>query len=210
MKKILKYLNEELKKEKNILLFNFIIFILGLTIGTLFINFITSADKTLLIEQLETYLSNINKLSNDVYGLNLFIDNIINNGLQLFIIFALGISMIGVLAVILILFFKGFMLGATLSTFLLKYKLKGVLGALLYVFPCYVLNIFIYIFLCYFAVKSCVKFLKAFFKKDKLDFRTFLGKYLLSFFISLLLMLVICLLDAYITPYLLKLFTFLI
>ena len=210
MKKILKYLDKELKKEKNILLFNFIIFTIGLTLGTLFINFITNADKTLLIEQLETYLSNVNKLSSDVYGLNLFIDNIINNGTQLLIIFVLGISMIGVLAVIFILFFKGFMLGATLSAFLLKYKLKGILGAFLYVFPCYVLNIFIYIFLCYFAVKSCIKFLKAFFKKDRLDFKCFLGKYLLSFIISISLITIISLIDAYLTPYLLKIFTFLI
>ena len=210
MKRIIEYLNVTIKKEKNIVIFNLIIFILGLIFGSLFINFITSEDKALLIEQLETYLGSVNKLSSDVFGLDVFLNNLLNNTIQLSIIFILGISMIGVLIVILILFFKGFMLGTTLSTFILKYKIKGILGALLYVFPIYVINIFIYIFMSFFAVNSCIKFLKALLKKDKLDFRVFLGKYLLSFIVSIVLITLTCLIDAYVTPYSLKLFTFLI
>ena len=210
MKKIIEYLNVTIKKEKNIILFNLIIFILGLIFGSLFINFITSEDKTLLIEQLETYLGSIKKLTNDVIGIDVFLSNLINNVVQLSIIFILGISMIGVLIVILILFFKGFMLGTTLSTFILKYKIKGILGSLLYVFPICIANIFIYIFMSFFAVNSCIKFLKALLKKDKLDFKGFLGKYLLSFIVSVILITLTCLIDAYLTPYLLKLFTYLI
>lgn len=210
MKKIIEYLNATIKKEKNILIFNIIIFISGLIIGTFFINFITKSDKALLVEQLEVYVSSIKKLSSDILGLNVFFNNILDNGLQLFIIFILGISMIGVLAVILILFFKGFMLGTTLSTFLLKYKIKGILGAFLYVFPVYIINIFVYIFLSFFAVNSSIKFLKALLKKDKLDFKTFLGKYLLAFIVSIIIMCFLCLADAYVTPYLVKIFTFLI
>ena len=210
MKKIIKYLNVTIKKEKNVVLFNLIIFILGLIFGSLFVNFITTEDKGLLIEQLDVYLNSINKLSSDVYGIDVFLDNLLNNTIQLSIIFILGISMIGVLIVILILFFKGFMLGTTLSTFILKYKIKGIIGALLYVFPMCIINIFIYIFMSFFAINSCIKFLKALLKKDKLDFKIFLGKYLLSFLVSIMLIIITCLIDAYLTSYLLKLFTFLI
>lgn len=209
MKKIINYLNETIKKEKSILVFTILIFLIGLVIGSLFINFITETDKKLLIEQLTLYLSSIEKLSSDVFGINVFFDNIINNGLQLSIIFVLGISMIGVPAVILILFLKGFMLGTTLSTFILKYSFKGVIGTFLYVFPVMIINILIYIFLSFFAVHASIKFLKAFLKKDNLNFKSFLGKYLLSFFISILLMAIICLIDSYLTPLLLKLFTYL-
>lgn len=208
MKKIIEYLNETIKKEKNKLIFVMVIFIIGLVIGSLFTNFITTDDKELLTNQLGVYFESIKKLSNDVFGIKVFSSELINNGLQLFIIFVLGISMIGLLAVIFILFFKGFMLGTTLSTMFLKYQLKGIVGAFFYVFPCLIINIMIYMLMSFFAVHASVKFLKALLKKDNLNFKSFLGKYLLTFILSIILMLITCLLDAYLTPLLLKLFTF--
>ncbi len=208
MLKIIAYLNETIKKEKNKVIFVLIMFIIGLIIGSLFTNFITSDDKNLLISQLEIYFNSIKKLSSDVFGLKVLKDELLNNGLQLFIIFALGISMIGLPVVIFILFFKGFMLGTTLSTMFLKYQLKGVIGAFLYIFPCLIINTLIYILMSFFAVHASVKFLKALLKKDNLNFKSFFGKYLLTFFICIILMSITCLLDAYLTPILLKLFTF--
>lgn len=210
MKKIIKYLNETIKKEKNILIFILITFFLGLILGSLFINFITEDDKKLLVEQLELFLSNVKNLTKDVFGIKVFSGEILNNGFQLFIIFVLGISMIGLPVVIIIMFFKGFMLGTTLATIILKYQFKGIIGSFLYVFPCYIFNIIIYIFISFFAVHASIKFLKALFKKDNLNFKSFFGRYLLSFIISMFLMNIVCLLDAYLTPVLLKLFTYII
>ena len=200
MKKIIKYLNETVKKEKNKLIFVIIMFIIGLVLGSIFTNFITSDDKSLLIEQLEVYFSSIEKLSNDVFGIKAFSSEILNNSLQLFIIFALGISMVGLPVVIFILFFKGFMLGTTLSTMFLKYQLKGIIGAFLYVFPCFIINILIYILMSFFALYVSTKFLKALIKKDNLNFKNFLGKYLLTFCLCIILMIINCLLESYLTP----------
>lgn len=210
MKKIINYLNETIKKEKQILIFVVLIFVVGLLAGSLFINFINSDDKVLLTTQVETFFENVKSLSNSVFGINAFTGFLINNYLQLILIFVLGISMIGVIVVIFILFFKGFTLGVTLSSIILKYQIKGVLGCLLYISPIMIINIFIYLFMCFFAVHASLKFLKAFIKKDGLNFKSFLGKYLLSFIISLVIMLGCCLLDAFLTPLLLKLFTFFI
>lgn len=210
MKKIIKYLNETIKKEKNILIFILITFFLGLILGSLFINFITEDDKKLLVEQLELFLSNVKNLTKDVFGIKVFSGEILNNGFQLFIIFVLGISMIGLPVVIIIMFFKGFMLGTTLATIILKYQFKGIIGSFLYVFPCYIFNIIIYIFISFFAVHASIKFLKALLKKDNLNFKSFFGRYLLSFIISMFFMFIVCLLDAYLTPVLLKLFTYII
>lgn len=210
MKKIINYLNDTIKKEKNVVIFIIITFLLGLIFGSLFINIITKTDKNLLIEQLELFLFDIKKLSPTVFGIKAFLDNLLNNILVLATIFVLGISMIGVLAVIIIMFFKGFMLGTTLSTFILKYHIKGVLGMVLYVFPAFLCNILIYTFISFFAIHASIKFLKALLKKDSLNFRVFLGKYLLAFIISIILMLITCLVDSYLTPLLLKLFTYII
>ena len=210
MKKIIQYLNETIQNEKNKLIFVVIMFLTGLVLGSLFTNFLTSGDTNLLINQVQTYFQSVKKLSGDVFGINVFYSEIINNGLQLLIIFTLGISMIGLPAVILILFFKGFMLGTTLSAIILKYQLKGVVGTFLYVFPCLIINIMIYVLMSFFAVHASVKFLKALLKKDNLNFKSFLGKYLLTFIICIILISITCLIDAYLTPLLLKLFTFLI
>lgn len=210
MKKIIKYLNETIKKEKNILIFILITFFLGLILGSLFINFITEDDKKLLVEQLELFFSNVKNLTKDVFGIKVFSGEILNNEFQLFIIFVLGISMIGLPVVIIIMFFKGFMLGTTLATIILKYQFKGIIGSFLYVFPCYIFNIIIYIFISFFAVHASIKFLKALLKKNNLNFKSFFGRYLLSFIISMFFMFIVCLLDAYLTPVLLKLFTYII
>lgn len=208
MKKIIKYLNEEIKKEKNLIIFILVTFLIGLIVGSLFVNFIIKDDKMLLINQVDTYFSNIKVLDKKVFGVSAFISNLINNELQVFIIFALGLSILGISVVILIMFFKGFMLGVTLATFILKFQLLGVLSSLLYVFPCFIIYLMIYIFISFFAVNTSLKFLKAIIKKDNLSFKNFLGKYLLCFLISLVLIIINTLLDAYLTPVLLKLFTY--
>lgn len=210
MKKIINYLNETVKKEKNILIFNTIIFLVGVVLGSLFINFITNDDKKLLIDQVSTFFSNIKKLTSDIFGFESFLSILFNNLLVLSIIFVLGISMIGIPIVIFILFFKGFMLGTTISTIILKYSIKGIIGVILYIFPVCILSICVYLFMCFYAIYASKKFLRAFLKKDTLNFKQFLGKYLLSFIVSITLILLLSLLDAYLTPLLLKLFTYLI
>lgn len=210
MKKIINYLNETIKKEKQIVIFMIIIFLVGLIAGSLFINLIIQGDKDILTNQVATFFTSIKKLSSDVFGVNALFDGLLNNYSQLFIIFVLGISMVGGIAVVFILFFKGFTLGTTLSAIILKYQLKGVLGVFLYVFPVVIINILIYIFISFFATNASIKFLKALLKKDNLNFKKFLGKYLLSFMISIIFMFICCLLDAFLTPILLKLFTFII
>ena len=210
MKKIIKYLNETLNKEKRIIIFVSLLFIIGLVSGSMFTNLLSKADKKILVNNVILYLKNIKNLSSTVYGIKALGSNFLNNFLQLTLIFVLGLSLIGIIVVIFILFFKGFTLGLSIGTIIYKYSFKGILGALLYVFPCMIFNILIYLFLSFYAVYTSDKFIKAFIKKDNLNFKTFLGKYLLSFIVSIIFMLLVCIIDVYLTPLLLKLFTYII
>ena len=210
MKKIIHSLTKILVKEKNKLRFIIIIFLIGVIFGSLFINFINANDRLVLVEQVEEYFLNIKNLSKEVFGINCFFSNLFNNELILFIIFILGISIVGGLVVVFILFFKGFMLGATLSTIILKYKIKGILGCLLYIFPVGIINIFIYFYLSLYAVHISSLFLKALINKNKLNFRLFFTKYLITFIVCFILMIIACLLDSYLTPIITKLFTLII
>ena len=207
MKKLINYLTGAIKNEKYILIFIIIIFLVGLIVGSLFVNFITISDRKLLLEQVNNYFNNVKDLSKDVFGLSFFKSEFLSNLIRLFVIFILGLSIVGVVVVIFLMFYKGFMLGVTLSSIILKYKIKGVMASLLYIFPMQILNIIIYVFLSFFAVSTSLKFIKALLKKDNLNFKTFLGKYLLSFMISIFLITIISFLDSYFTPYMLKIFT---
>ena len=206
MKKIYSYLTEPLKKEKNIIIFISMVFLIGLIFGSLFINFINKSDKKLLIDNLKLYFDNIKHLDKTIYGVGALLKTFSNEFLQLLLIFILGLSILGVLGVIIIMFFKGFTCGVTLGIIIYKYSFKGVIGALFYVFPCYVINISIYLFLSFYAIYISNKFVIAFIQKNNLNFKTFLGKYILSFILSTILILIISLLDVYITPLLLKIF----
>ena len=207
MKKIINVIKGTIQSERKIMIFNIIVLLIGVIFGSLFIDFVSKVDRKILINDVIKYISDIKKLSNSVYSINVFKDTILNNFIQLFIIFILGLSLIGIFIVVIMLFFKGFTLGLTLSTIIYKYSYKGIIFAFFYVFPFTVFNLLIYIYMSFFAIYSTIKFLKAFITKGRLEFKQFLGKYILSFLISIVLMIISVLCDSYLLPILLKIFT---
>ncbi len=210
MKKIYSYLYSTLKSNKHIIKFLLVVFFLGIVFGSLFLNFISDNDKIVLTNNISDFFNNVNKLNKYVLGLNVFKDNLINSLFISTLIFILGLSIIGIVIVIFIIFYKGFTTGLSISSIILKYKFKGILGAFLYVFPFNIIEILIFIFLSLYAVNSSLKFIRAIVKKDNLNFKTFIGKYLLSFIISIFMLTITSLCKAYVLPFMLKLFTYLI
>lgn len=207
MKKKINYLFKIIKEEKNLLRFIMILFIIGIIAGSLFTNFINVNDRKIIVGEITEYFNEIKKLTSLVYGIDYFKSLIINNYVQIAILYFLGISLIGGVLVILIIFFKGFLLGTTLSAIIMKYKIKGIIGCVLYLIPGYILNIFVYFFITLYIFNASTKFAKALFKKENLNFKTFLGKYLLSFIIGILFISLTSLIESYISPLILKLLT---
>lgn len=210
MKKIYSYLYSTLKNNKHIIKFLLVVFFFGIVFGSLFLNFISDNDKIVLTNNISDFFNNVDKLNKYVLGLDVFKDNLINSLFISTLIFILGLSIIGIVIVIFIIFYKGFATGLSISSIILKYKFKGILGAFLYVFPFNIIEILIFIFLSLYAVNSSLKFIRAIVKKDNLNFKTFIGKYLLSFIISIFMLTITSLCKAYILPFMLKLFTYLI
>lgn len=210
MKKIYSYLYSTLKNNKHIIKFLLVVFFFGIVFGSLFLNFISDNDKIVLTNNISDFFNNVNKLNKYVLGLDVFKDNLINSLFISTLIFILGLSIIGIVIVIFIIFYKGFATGLSISSIILKYKFKGILGAFLYVFPFNIIEILIFIFLSLYSVNSSLKFIRAIVKKDNLNFKTFIGKYLLSFIISIFMLTITSLCKAYILPFMLKLFTYLI
>ncbi len=209
MKKLMTQIKNTVYSSKHIINFIIVLFLIGIVLGSLFMIFISKEDQLYIIKQITLYFNNIKKGSDQVLGLVLFKNDVINNIFQLFIIYILGLSIVGILVVIVIMILKGFILGLSISGILLKYKLSGVVATFLYVFPVYFLKVLLYVFASLFAIKTSIKFINAILKKDQINFKTFLGTYTISFIISIIGIIILSLLDSYLTPFLLKFFTIL-
>ena len=205
---MIKQIIKTLKENKNILRFVVILFILGVVFGTLFVNYISDKDKLLLINQINDYTNSIKSLSSNIFGLKSFVSAFKSNMIELLLLYVLGISIVGILLVILIIFFKGFTFGITLSSFILKYKLKGVGYSVIYSIILILPTFICYLFISFFSIYVSIKFIKAFLKKGTIDFKYFLGKYLISFLISIILITFLSLIESYLLPWILKVFTF--
>ena len=209
MKELYTNLKEVFNKEKNITRFIFVLFIVSVIVGCLFVNFISKDDKTLLLNQLDNYLSNVSLFKNSLFSFITYKDSLITNILLISLIFLFGMSVIGVLLIILYIFYEGFALGINISAFILKFGIKGGVGVGCYSL-CTILRLIPIYLIAFFAIFISIKFIKAFIKKDNLNFRSFLRKYLLIYIFCFTLILITSLCDTYLLTLLMKLFTIII
>ena len=209
MKELYTNLKEVFNKEKNITRFIFVLFIISVVVGCLFVNFISKSDKTLLLDQLDNYLSNISLFKKSLFSFSIYKDSLLTNLILISLIFVFGMSIVGVLIIILYIFYEGFALGINVSAFILKFGIKGGVGVGAYTL-CTLLRLIPLYLITFFAIFISIKFIKAFIKKDNLNFKSFLGKYLLIYIICFTLILITSMCDTYLLTLLMKLFTIVI
>ena len=102
-----------------------IVSIIGIISGILFFTILKDADKETVYNSLETFLTNVNNNSLN-YSLGLR-SNLIVSLMYVILIWILGISIIGIPIIIFLYFTKVFVLGFTISSFTVKYGIKGIL-----------------------------------------------------------------------------------
>lgn len=196
-------LKTKAKAKKKMVVFLMIIFIIGLISGSLFIVILSKADKSLIKEYLEQFLTSIN--NNKLNYNSAIISSIGSNVFYVLLIWLLGISVIGLPIMLFIYFSKAFMLGFSISSMLFHYKLKGILLAFLYVFPHQILNIFIYSFLMLYSTSLSIRIIKSLLAKRTLDFKQIMAKYGMVLVISLIGITISSFLEIFLMPTLIKL-----
>lgn len=206
MKEIYNNYKKELSKRNNILVSIFIIFILGLIFGSIYITILKTGEKTTILNEVNNYFLSINKISIDD-KINIFKDSLISNLLYFISIWLLGISVIGIPIIIIMVFFKSFMLSFSVSSIFAKYGFKGTLGAVLYIFPSSIITTILMIVLSTYSLLLSIRIFKSSFLKRNINFKTFMGKYFFLLVISILICILCSLFDAFISPSLLRLFT---
>ena len=197
---------DKLKKKYLYLL---IIVMVGIIVGIIFSNILSNDDSKLVYSKVTTFFNNI---KNDVpinYFQN-FINSLKNNYFYLIIIWILGLSIIGLIINNFILFFKSFILGFSIGSIINIYFYSGIILSFFYVFPAILINLFIFILMCYYANNCSLKLFDVLFRKKDYKFHDLIIKYLKILGVFFIILTISSLIETFIMPFFIKLFSFLI
>lgn len=175
------------KQKKRYLVFISII-LLFIVLGFFFYFIISDSNKELVTKTQIDFFNSI--FNNKINYLSSFINSFISNFIYIFIIFILGFSLVGFIFVLLVIIFKSFVLGFSISSIVGTYGLKGILLSLLYVFPHHIVYLISLLLIGYYSCGFCFKLYRYIFKKSIINFKKLKEKYIKIFlicvFVSLL------------------------
>lgn len=203
MKKIWDKIKSNIKTNKNMLIFLSIIGIIGIIIGTILNIALNSDDNKLVSESLNNFIYNIQNNNLDYKGS--FLNSLFSNLGYIILMWLLGISVIGLPITLFIFFTKTFIIGFSISSIIVNYKLKGCLLALAYIFPHMIINIFVYMFLTMYSISLSLKIIQTIIKKQSLDFKLIMNTYLKVFLIVLISIFITSAMEIFFTPIFMKL-----
>lgn len=203
-------MKEKLKKEilskKIIILVVFIVFILGLLFGSIYITLLSNSNKKVVLDSVNNYYSNFNKISiTDKF--NIFKNELSSNLIYYIIMWLLGLSIIGLPIIIFMVFMRFFVTGFNISSLFACYKLKGLKYVLVYLVPSNIILLLLSIFLGIYSVNISIRLATNIIKKKTINFGTFMGKYFFILLISILIVVITSLYNSFVLPFFYNLFT---
>lgn len=184
--------------KKNRILFVLIIFTITTFIfGILFNSFIDIESKNIISNNISGLINNLN--NDNISNFNNFISLFISNSLILFIIFILGISIIGMIFIYVIYLLKVFIYGFEFVSLLSYLKLNNIIYILIYFIPS-IIFIFIFLFITYYGLSfSFMLFRHLFIDKSINIKKVFIG-YLRVFLVSLFMCFINCIFEILFIP----------
>ena len=181
------------------------ILFLGVITGALFSTMIDLNDKKLVLEKIQLFISNIN--AGNINNISALKNSIIINLSYSFLIWILGLTIIGVIINIFLLYLKGFIFGFSLSAFILTYSYKGIILSILYTLFGQLLNIIVIIILTIYSIMITSNFLKQIIKnKQNLNIPKYFKNYTLIFIITIIISLISSISEVFLFPTLIHLF----
>lgn len=198
MKKVTDKFKITIKHNKKVIFFLGIIAVIAIIFGSLFSVMLNESDKNLTLEYINNFFENI-KNNNLNYILALKNGSISSLGFIL-IVWLLGVSIIGMPIVLFMYFSKFFVIGFSISSIIKGYGLKGCLLSFAYIFPHHIIYIIVYTILTVYSIKMSIKLISTIIKKDKIDFKPIINKYLLVLLLSVIIDVLTLLFEVFITP----------
>lgn len=202
MKKQMDKLKNKTTSNKKIIVFLVGLFLIGLIAGSIFITIISKSDQALVKEYIKEFVNKADK--NKLNYLEALKNASLSNGLFIVIVWLLGFSIIGIPIVIFMYFSKAFILGFSLSSFILQYKFKGLLLALIYFFPHHVVNILAYTLILIYSLKISFILVNSIINKKTISFKAIMNRYLIVFAVSIGMVIVASLYECFVVPFLIR------
>ena len=197
---------DKLYSQKRKYLFLLIIMGLGLLFGIIFLFLISKEDKTILLNEMNQFFTNIK--NNKLNTTGALINSITSNLLSISLVWLLGISIIGIPFIIFFLFFKNFVLGFSIASIISNYGFKGILLSFSYIFPHQLIFLLIWLLLSFYALSFAIKLGKVLFFKKNINLRDNFLRYIKIGGICLAMSVIGILIEVYITPHFINLFIF--
>ena len=197
MRRLIFLLKNYYRVNKKYFVFITIIFFIAIMSGSIFTLTLNDTDTNIVSEFFSNYLENINKIN----YINSFVNSLISNIFVVMIIWLLSYSIIGLPIIILIFFYKSFIIGFSISGIIINYKIKGLLMAFLYIFPHQILFILALLYLLVFSVIMSINLFYAVFKHENIRFSS--NNNLIIIFASLITLLC-SIYDSFILPLIMK------
>ena len=179
------------------------ILFLGVISGAIFSNIININDRKLVLDKIQLFISNVDNQS--INSILAFKNSIITNLSYSIIIWILGMTIIGTLFNIFLLYIKGFIFGFSLSAFIISYSYKGIILSILYTIFGQLLNIIVIMILTIYSIMFTYNLLKQIIKsKQNINLPKYFKNYLLIFLTTVIITLISSLSEAFLFPALVK------
>lgn len=189
---------------KKINFFVIVVLFLGVISGAIFSNIIDLNDRNLVIDKIELLISNIDK--QNINSLISFKNSIFTNFSYSLVIWVLGLTVLGVLINIFLLYMKGFIFGFSLASFIITYSYKGMMLSILYTFFGQLLNILVVMMLSIYSIMFTINLLKQIIKNNNsINILKFFKNYSIIFVIAIIISFISSLSEAFLFPTLVKL-----
>lgn len=192
-------------KQKKKYIFLIGLAIIGILFGIIFSFIISNTDKLLVESSISNFLTAIS--NNEIHYAEGFFNSLSSGIIYIIVIWILGISIVGIPVILFLLFIRGFIMGFSIGSLIGIYKLKGILGAILYIFPHHILSLISYILISYFAIVFSKRLADYLFLKKEVGLKKLMHKYIKILGICLIAALVCSLSETFLAPFLLKVFT---
>ena len=190
---------------KKINIFVISVLFLGLISGAIFTNVIGTNDKTLIIEKIKLFIDNIN--NNNINNIVILKNSFSNNIIYISLIWILGMTLIGILFNIFILFIKGFILGFSISSFIITYSYKGIILSSIYLIIGQLINILTILVLTIYSITYSTKLIKQIFNKTNQNnnLLKFIRNYCIILIFTIISSIISSALESFLLPAIIKL-----
>lgn len=200
-----KAVEKQIRNNLPLYFFVLVFFVAGIAAGAFTVDALSSMQKEELVSYFQSFFSILDK--EPVQSATVFKQSFLNNSQFVLIIWVLGITVIGIPLILMIVGIKGFIIGFSVSFLVEGMGLRGLLFALAAVLPQNLLIVPGILVAGVLGISFSISMLRRKKSKTKKSFSSELTVYSFNILLALLILFVGSLIEGYITPVFIKLFS---